>query len=136
MKVICDVSLIYKMHLLPRRQQFSTLQLHSVCLMLGVRSCLLWLDIIDFKFLEELKLILIVFLLNTFDNMFAFRKLFLHFKSIFPMLVPTFKQKGELNHIIYVYFLLFTSFLICFLLQLFLYIISLSKPPLRSNCYM
>ena len=98
-------------HLLSNGQEFLTLQLHSTCLFLGVRICFLWLDIIGFMFLVQLQLILIVFLLNIFDNRFALEKCFFSILKInFPMLVFTLKEKGRLNHMIFRLLFLFFSF--------------------------
>ena len=104
-----------------------------MCLFLGVRICLLCLDIIDLIFLAQLKLIFMVFFLNILDDGFDLRKFFFSiFKNNFPMLIFTLKEKGGLNNIIFL--ILFSLFLVCSLLPLFLYFNSSSKPLLCSAC--
>ena len=119
-KIVCDASLTK--HLLFSGQEFLTLQLHRTHLFLGVRICLLWLDIIDFIFLVQLQLIFIVFLLNIFDNEFILGKCFFSIsKNNFSMFVFTLEEKGGLNHIIFLLLLLFSSFQVCSSLSLFLH---------------
>ena len=102
------------MHLLSSGQQFLTLQLYPTCLFLSVRICLLWLDIINFIFLMQLKLIFIVFLLNIFDSRFHLEKRFFSIlKNNFQMLVFTLNEKGGLNHMILLLLFLFSSFQVC-----------------------
>ena len=112
-----------------------TVQLHPTCLFLGVRICLLCLDIINFMFLGKLKSIFMVFLLNILDNGFDLRKFnFSILKNNCPMLVFTLKEKGGLNNIIFLLLILFSLFLVCSSLSLFLYFNSSSKPLLCSAC--
>ena len=106
-----------------------------MCLFLGVRICLLCLDIIDLMFLAQLKSIFMVFFLNNLDDGFDLRKFFFRiFKNNFPMLIFTLKGKGGLNNIIFLFLTLFSLFLVCSSLALFLYFNSSSKPLLCSAC--
>ena len=74
-----------------------------------------------------------VFLLNIFDNGFDLGKCFFsNLKNNFPMLAFTLKEKGGLNHMIFLLLLLFSSFRVCSSLSLFLYFNSSLKPLLRS----
>ena len=75
-----------------------------------------------------------VFLLNIFENGFDLGKFFFsNLKNNFPMLVFTLKEKGRLNHIIFL--LLFLSlFLVCPFPSLLLYFGSSLKPLLLSAC--
>ena len=74
-----------------------------------------------------------VFLLNIFDNGFDLGKCFFsNLKNNFPMFVLTLKEKGGLNHMIFLLLLLFSSLRVCSSLSLFLYFNSLLKPLLRS----
>ena len=110
-----------------------TLQLHPACLFWGVRICLLWNDVINFMFPVELQLIFMVLLFNIFDNGFDLGKYFFsNLKNNFTMLVFTLKEKGALNHMIFLLLLLFPSFRVCSSLSLFLYFNSSLKPLLRS----
>ena len=77
-----------------------------------------------------------VFLLNIFDNGFALGKCFFSIlKNNFPMLVFTLKEKGGLNHMIFLLLFLFSSFRVCSSPPLFLYYNSSLKPLLRSTCW-
>ena len=58
-------------HLLSSGQELLALQLYPTYLFLGVRTFLLWLDIIGFMFLEQLQLIFIVSLLKIFGKGFV-----------------------------------------------------------------
>ena len=71
-----------------------------------------------------------VFLLNIFDNGFALGKCFFHIlKMFFPMLVLTFKERGGLNHMIFL-----LLFRVCFSPSFFLYFNFSLKPLLCSAC--
>ena len=52
------------------------------------------------------------------------------------MLVFTLKEKGGLNHVIFLLLFLFSLFLVCLLLSLLLYFSSSLKPLLLSACSM
>ena len=74
-----------------------------------------------------------VFLLNIFENGFDLGKFFFRIsKNIFPMLIFTLKEKGGLNHIIFLLLFLFSLFLVFPLLSLQLYFSSSLKPLLLS----
>ena len=76
-----------------------------------------------------------VFLLNVFENEFDLRKFFFSIlKNNFPMLVFILKEKGGLNHIIFLLLFLFSLFLVCTLLSLLLYFGFSLKPLLLSAC--
>ena len=76
-----------------------------------------------------------VFLLNIFDNGFALGKCFFSIlKNNFPILVFTLKEKGGLNHIIFLLLFLFSSFRVFSSPSLLLYFNSSLKPLLRSAC--
>ena len=76
-----------------------------------------------------------VFLLNIFENGFDLGKFFFSIlKNNFPMLVFTLKEKGGLNHIIFLLLFLFSLFLVCHLLSLLFYFSSSLKPLLLSAC--
>ena len=76
-----------------------------------------------------------VFLLNILDNGFPLGKCFLSIlKNNFPVLLFTFKEKGGLNHMIFLLLFHFSSFRVCSSLSLFLYFNSSLKPLLRSTC--
>ena len=76
-----------------------------------------------------------VFLLNIFDCDFAVGKCFFSIsKNHFPMLVFTLKEKGGLNHMIFLLLFLFSLFRVCSSPSLFLYFNSSLKPLLRSAC--
>ena len=55
-------------------------------------------------------------------------------KNDFPMLVFTLKEKGGLNHMIFIFLFRFSSFRVCSSPSLFLYFSSSLKPLLRSAC--
>ena len=76
-----------------------------------------------------------VLLLNIFENGFDLGKFFFSIlKNNFPMLVFTLKEKGGLNHIIFLLLFLFSLFLVCHLLSLLFYFSSSLKPLLLSAC--
>ena len=109
------------------------MQLHPTQFFLGARICLLCLDIINLMFFAQIKSIVMVFYLSILDDRFDLRKFFFSiFKNNFPMLIFTLKEKDGLNNIIFL--ILFSLFLVCSLLPLFLYFNSSSKPLLCSAC--
>ena len=109
------------------------MQLHPTQFFLGARICLLCLDIINLMFFAQIKSIFMVFYLSILDDRFDLRKFFFSiFKNNFPMLIFTLKEKDGLNNIIFL--ILFSLFLVCSLLPLFLYFNSSSKPLLCSAC--
>ena len=76
-----------------------------------------------------------VFLLNIFDNGFALGKCFFSIlKNNFPILVFTLKEKGGLNHTIFLLLFLFSSFRVFSSPSLLLYFNSSLKPLFRSAC--
>ena len=77
-----------------------------------------------------------VFLLNIFDNGLDLGKCFFsNLKNNFPMLVFTLKEKGGLNHMIFLLLLLFSLFRVCSLLSLFLYFNSSLKQLRSASSY-
>ena len=100
---------------------------------------MLWLDIISFIFLVQLKLIFIVFLLNIFDSRFDLENRFFSIlKNNFQMLVFTLKETGGLNHMILLLVFLFSSFQVCPSLCFFFLYFKLSLKPLfrSASSYM
>ena len=74
-----------------------------------------------------------VFLLNIFESGLYLGKFFFSIlKNIFPMLIFTLKEKGGLNHIIFLLLFLCPLFLVFPLLSLLLYFSSSLKPLLLS----
>ena len=113
-------------------QELLSLQFHPTCLFLSLRICLLWLDIIDFIFVV---LLFMMLLLNIFEKGFHLGKFFFSIlKNSFPTWAFTLKEKGGLNHIIFLLLFLFSLFLVCPLLSFLLYFSSSLKPLLLSAC--
>ena len=82
----------------------------------------------EFTFLMQLWLIFTVFLLNIFDIGFVFGKFFLYIlKNTFPTFVLTFKEKGGLYHIIFLFLFFFSSLLMLVRLSGLIYV----NPPVK-----
>ena len=125
----------YTKNLLSSGQDFLTLQLYPTFLFLGVRICLLWLDIIDFMFLVHLQLIFMVFFLNTFDNGSAIEKCFFqHLEKQFSNVGFSTQKKGWIKPYD-LPFLLLHFFISSLLLSIFVFIFQFFIKTTLAYCF-